>query len=202
MKLTTGRIIATGVIIPVAILVAVGMIAAYTPPAHDVHAPGGSAIKAQLVYSDKPVYVGRSLQPSQSLDVVRCEIWFEKQNQQPNPCPNSATLASQLFPNLTQSSKTLYFPWDGCSVGSRDGYNIEYLETTQTLVIHCYAAESLLALHWSPHGVMAMHDLALLLIPTDSIPPGSVITIVEEDRAERLLREWSTETELAIATIS
>jgi hypothetical protein len=200
--MTSKRIIALGVTIPAAIVVAAGAVAFYAPSPHEVHTPGGRAVNAQLVVSDKTVYAGQPIQPSEYLDDVRCEFWRQRRNP-PLNCPDSASLASLYFPELRQSPKTLYLPWGGCPGGSngRDGSNVEYLPASRTLVIHCYTAESLMTLHWAMPGVRAMQAQSLLLIPTDSLSAG-VVTIVEEDRIEHLTRDWSTEVQLGTATIS
>jgi hypothetical protein len=176
------------------------------PPAHEVSTPGGTAVSTQFVLSDKhPLYGSEPIRASQSLDTVRCEFW--RLDQRPptrSICPDSALLASEWFPSLTQSPNTLYVPWRGCSsswTGS-SGYNVEYLQGSRTLVIHCYTAEALLEWRRPIAGVLALPPQGLLLVPTDSLSVGN-IRIVEDDRGERRVgSDRSTEFQVATATIS
>src|SRR5258708_8154592 len=80
------------------------------PPPHEVHTPGAGALNTRTVGSDPPVISAQAIQPSQSLNDVRCAIWRAR-HPQTAVCPDAATLASMYFPKLTQSPSTLYVPW-------------------------------------------------------------------------------------------
>lgn len=174
----------------------------YTPPAHEVHTPGGKALQAQGVVSEaSEMIIDPRIRPSQSLDTVRCEIW--RVHQLPtSTCPNSAALARRYFPRITQSVNKLYLPWRGCPATGRDseGENVEYLPASRTLAIHCYSAESFISM-WRPNLRVAQLPPILLLVPTESLSVGN-ISIVEEDRVEHLWGDHSYMNPIATATIS
>jgi hypothetical protein len=187
--------------IVVGTLVLIVMILFVTPQPHAIHTKGATALDTQLVVSDPPVYAYRVTQASQSLDNVRCEIWHIHDSR--DACPNSARLASMYFPSLTQIPMTLYIPLTPCTSrgGGSDGFNVEYLPGTRTLVIHCYAAKPVIST--GPHfmGVDAEPPTALLLVPTQSISAG-VVDIVEDVRVEHLVGDDSSQYPLGTATIS
>lgn len=193
--LKSGRTVALSVAVAVAVLLTVEFI---TPPAHEVHTPGAIAVNTQLVDSNPFVVAYPPIQPSQSLDTVRCEIW--RTHRQHGPACDSTILATTYFPNVTQSPMTLYIPWSACS-----SFNVEYRPWSRSVVIHCYTAEPWISLAFLTEqramGVEAQPQLALLLIPTQSIPAGNV-NVVEDNRVERLLLDSSDEFQLGTATIS
>jgi hypothetical protein len=78
---------------------------------------------------------------------------------------------------------------------------VEFRSPSRTLVIHCYSAEPWIWTAPRMMGVEAQPRLALLLIPTQSIPPGN-IAIVQDNRIERFLHDDSYEFPLGIATIA
>lgn len=197
--LTPGRIAA---LIIVVVLVVVVTIPFYTPPAHEIHTPGAVALDSRLVGSNPPVFVYPTMHASQSLDDVRCQLWRTRQPAQ-SACPDGATLAAIYFPGLTQGPMTLYIPLEGCASqgGGSDGFNVEYVPSTHTVVIHCYAARPLISAQTHLPGVEAVPPLALLLVPTQSIPAGDV-TIDVDARVEHLLGDDSNEYRLMTGTIS
>jgi hypothetical protein len=165
-----------------------------TPQAHEVHTPGATPVQAQNVDSNPFVWYA-SIPPSQSLDSIRCEIWHTRgQYSSPSSC-NSTALAKAYFPNLTQNPATLYVPWTPCA-----GFNVEFGAPSRTLVIHCYSAEPWISTAPRFMGVEAQPRLALLLIPTQSIPPGNV-TVVQDFRTERFLHDDMYQSQLGIASI-
>ncbi len=197
--LTPGRIVALIVVVVLAVLVTIPF---YTPPAHQIHTPGATALSAQVVESSPPIYAYQTMHASQSLDDVRCQLWRTRQGPQA-ACPDKATLASTYFPGLTQSPMTLYLPVTFCTSrgGGSDGFNLEFLPSNRTLVIHCYTAKSLIWLQHGPPGVNAAPPLALLLVPTQSIPAGD-IAIDLDFRTEHVLGDDSNEYRWITATIS
>jgi hypothetical protein len=191
--LTRGRIIALAIPAAVVALVAAAFV---TPAPHEIHAADAMPVNAQLVYSS-PFVVGYPVvQPSQSLDTIRCEIWRTRGQYRPASACDSSALAHAFFPNLTQNPTTLYVPWTPCS-----NFNVEFRSPSRTLVIHCYSAEPWIWTAPRMMGVEAQPRLALLLIPTQSIPPGN-IAIVQDNRIERFLHDDSYEFPLGIATIA
>jgi hypothetical protein len=189
--LTRGRIIALG--IPVAVVVLV--IGAFvTPQAHEIHTAGATPLQARNVDSNLFV-VYASIPPSQSLDSIRCEIWRTRgQYSSASPC-NSTALATAYFPDLTQNPATLYVPWTPCT-----DFNVEFDSSSRTLVIHCFSAEPWISTAPRFAGVEAQPRLALLLIPTQSIPRGNV-TVVQDLRTERFLHDDIYQSQLGIASI-
>jgi hypothetical protein len=82
-----------------------------------------------------------------------------------------------------------------------DGFNAEYEPGRRAVVIHCYVARPRV---WSEPQTMGAEPrllLALLLVPTASIPAGP-ITVIEDERVERFGSDQSTESQMGIATIS
>src|SRR6266851_21127 len=176
--------------------------AVVTPPAHEVHTVGGTAVMTHFVSNTEYVaFRGESIPPSQSLDTIRCAYWRLGQRQSTSTCPDNNVLASLYFPNLAQSSKTLYVPWLGCSSWSdSSGSNVEYLPGSRTLLIHCYTAQPFVYLRRQPVMVaQAKPRPSLLIVPTDSLAVGP-ISIVQDYRVEHLLGDQSTEYQMAIAT--
>lgn len=179
-----------------------------TPPTHEVHTVGGTAVMTQFVSNTEyVVFRGESIPPSQSLDTIRCAYWRLSQLQSTSTCPDSDALARLYFPNVTQRSKTLYVPWRGCSFSWSDdsyGFNVEYLPASRTLLIHCFTAQPFVYLPRQPTMVaQPMPRPSLLLVPTDSLRVGTV-SIVQDYRVEHLLGDRSNgyETAIVIATIS
>jgi hypothetical protein len=191
--LTRGRIIALG--IPAAVFVLV--IGAFvTPQAHEIHTTGATPVQAQNVDSSPFVAGYASIPPSQSLDTIRCDIWRTRgQYSSASPCDSTA-LAKAYFPNLTQNPATLYVPWTPCA-----GFNVEFGAPSRTVVIHCYSAAPWISTTPRLMGVEAQPRLGLLLIPTQSIPPGNV-TVVQDFRVEHFLHDDIYESQLGIASIA
>jgi hypothetical protein len=169
-----------------------------SPQPHEVHTPNAIPIRVQTATSQTDAYITTA---SESLADVRCQIWhagrFTGQQVTPNtgPCPDDATLALAYWPQFSQSPKTLYLAWSRCWV-----FNVEYIALNRTLVIHCFTAGTLIPTVRLP-GVVALSFLSLLLVPTDAMSPGSV-SIIEDDRVEHFIGDYSSEVSLATATIS
>ncbi len=196
--LTPGRMVALIVVVVLAVLVTIPF---YTPPAHQIHTPGATALSAQVVESSPPIYAYQTIHASQSLDDVRCQLWRRQRPQA--ACPDSATLASSYFPALTQSPMTLYIPLTLCTSrgGGSDGFNVEFLPSSRTLVIHCYAAKPMISMERGLPGVEAAPPLALLLVSTQSIPAGDIAVDLDV-RGEHVLGDDSNEYRWTTATIS
>ncbi len=175
------------------------------PPAHDIHASGGIPIQIQIPNSELGSFGGpaRGIKASQSLRDVRCQVWLM---QRPGPCPDEATLAAAYWPKLTQSPKTLYVGWSPCGEYWNDpvprylGFNVEYVESQRTVLIHCYLATPLIHGPVAP-GARTTGALALVLVPTDLIHAGN-LSIIQEDRVEHLFGDQVTDFTVATATIS
>jgi hypothetical protein len=186
----------------VLVIVVAGAIWAFVSPSpHEVHSPGAETLTTQLVYSDPPVNFLQAVQPSQSLNDVRCAMWRVGRSQS-SVCPDAATLAAQYFPKLTQSPRTLYVPWLECPYDMHAaGFNVEYQPSRHAVVIHCYVATPWV---WSQPQTMGAEPRPrgiLLLVPTSSIPAGPV-SVIEDCRVEHFGSDQSTESQLGIATIS
>jgi hypothetical protein len=173
------------------------------PSAHDIHSPGGVSIRIQIADSDTGGFA-RGYKPSQSLADVRCQVWRTYKG---DPCPDDATAAQLYWPRLTQSPKTLYMTWSPCGQYSNYpvatayyGFNVEYLDSKRTMIIHCYQATPWIHGPGAP-GANATLSFALLLIPTEAIPAGR-LSVVQDDRVEHLFGDQSSEYQIATATIS
>jgi hypothetical protein len=169
-----------------------------SPQPHEVHTPNAMPIRVQTATSRIDAFITTA---SESLTNVRCQIWhagrFTGQQVTPNtgPCPDDATLALAYWPQFSQRPKTLYLAWSRCWV-----FNVEYVASNRTLVIHCFTAGTLIPTVTLP-GVVAQRFLDLLLVPTDAMSPGS-LSIIEDDRVEHFIGDYSNEVVLATATIS
>jgi hypothetical protein len=159
-------------------------------------------LNAQTVGSDPPAYSSKAIQPGQSLNDVRCAIWHGR-HPQTAVCPDAAILADLYFPKLTQRPSTLYVPWLWCVYTSRgaNGFNVEYQPSRRALVIHCYLVRPLVWRQLQTSYPSPQPWLSLLLVPTASLPAGPV-SVVEDDRVERLIGDQSTEHLMGTATIS
>jgi hypothetical protein len=189
--LTRRRIAALSISVVVVVLVPMAYI---TPSAHEIHSPDSTALRTQVVVSNPFVLGYPAFPPSQSLDAIRCEIWRSHPHQS-SAC-DSTILASDYFPNVTQIPMTLYVPWVRCS-----SFNVEYRSGSRSVVIHCITAEPWISTEHRVMGVAAQPQLALLLIPTDSIPAGT-LDVVQDNRTEHLLHDDTYEFELGTATIT
>lgn len=172
-----------------------------TPPAHDVHTLGATALNARLIESSARLVT--VVPPSESIGDVRCRLWQE--NNGNTQCP--ADVAQIYFPSVIEEPRTLYVPWTGClswtgsgAITDWQGYNVEYLASGRTLVIHCYTAERWLTRHPTLFGVVAIPRAALLVVPTNQMGTGP-IHIVEDDRLEHLVGDWNTEYQIGTATV-
>jgi hypothetical protein len=170
-----------------------------SPQPHEVHTPNAIPIRVETATSQTDAFITTA---GESLADVRCQIWhaggWTLSGFRPNtgPCPDDATLALTYWPQFSQSPKTLYLAWTRCSV-----FNVEYLASNRTLVIHCFTAGESVPPLLHPGGVVAQRFLDLLLVPTDAMSPGS-LGIIEDDRVEHFFSDSSSEVLLATATIS
>jgi hypothetical protein len=186
----------------VLVIVLMGAVGAFVSPSpHEIHTPGAQTLKTQLVGSDSAEYFSQAVQPSQSLNDVRCAIWRAGKSQS-SVCPEAATLASMYFPNLTQSPGILYIAWLGCAYDFRaDGFNVEYQSSRRAVVIHCYVARPWVWREFQTEGAVPRPLWTLLLVPTLSIQAGPV-SVIEDYRVEHFFRDQSTESQMGTATIS
>src|SRR5258708_18577663 len=182
-----------------AIVVAIVLIlvgARVSQPPHEVHTPGAGALNPRSVGSDPPVISAQAIQPSQSLNDVRCAVWRAR-HPQTAVCPDAATLASMYFLKLTQSPSTLYVPslWCVYTQLYANGCNMEYQPGRRAVVIHCYLTNPLLRQGQTSYAY-PQPWLSLLLVPTSSIPAGQ-ISVIEADPIEHLLGDQTTDHQLA-----
>jgi len=189
-----GHWLTRGLVVRLIVFVAVVLVVAtlsITPPGHAIHTSGATALRSQVVESyNTPLYATRQTQPSQSLDAIRCELWLLR-NSSAAACSDRASLAAAYFPQLTQSPMTLYLPWSPCALTSSPsrGFNVEYRPSGRTIAIHCFAASPWLTIFETHNlGVVAEPQLALLLVPTQSIPAGQ-IDVVQDNWTELLLHD-------------
>jgi hypothetical protein len=80
-------------------------------------------------------------------------------------------------------------------------FNVEYIASNRTLIIHCYTAGTFIPTSLQHPGAAALATRDLLVVPTDAISRGS-LSIIEDDRVERFIGDYSTAVPLATATIS
>lgn len=169
-----------------------------SPQPHEVHTPNAIPIRVRTATSQIDAFITSA---SESIADLRCEVWhsgaWTNAGYRPNtgPCPDDATLALTYWPQLSQSPKTLYLAWTRCSV-----FNVEYFAFNRTLVIHCFTAGTLIPTVTLP-GVVAQRFLDLVLVPTEAMSPGS-LSVIEDDRVEHFIGDYSNEVVLATATIS
>jgi len=170
-----------------------------SPQAHEIHSPDGIPIKVRTAASIGPVLV---IAASESIADVRCQVWLAgevtDQGFRPHagPCPDAATLAAAYWPQFSQSPMTLYLTWRRCFV-----FNVEYITSRRALIIHCYTAGTFIPSAPQHPGTAAESTRDILVAPTDAMSPGS-LNIVEDDRVERFIGDYTTERQLATATIS
>ena len=173
-----------------ALLVAMGALLSWTPPAHEVHTVGGIAMTDVRVGSGGDPYhqcVFGPSAPSTSLDDLRCGAW--RQRAPYKPCPDGSTLRQTMWPAITQATKTLYI-----ATVSGTTFNVEFLPSNRTLVVHCYFARAWLVSR-GPPGIGGAPMWMVLVVPTDLIGPG-VVSVVRDDRVEHWLGDDVTETVL------
>jgi len=107
-----------------------------------------------------------------------------------------------MWPNATQVPKTLYLALRFTCDVYVPMFNVEYIDSTRTLIAHCYSVSA-----WyvppPPRGMDAEAQpmLILVLVGTDAIPPGP-LTVVLDDRVEYLLGDDSNQVVLGRVTIS
>jgi hypothetical protein len=167
-----------------------------SPQPHEIHTPNAIPITVRTAPSQTQASITTA---SESLANLRCQIWhtgrFTGQPPNTGPCPDDATLALAYWPQFSQSPQTLYLAWTRCFV-----FNVEYIASNRTVVIHCFTAGTLIPTLTLP-GVVAQRFLDLLLVPTEAMSPGS-LSIIEDDRVEHFIGDFSSEVVLATATIS
>jgi hypothetical protein len=170
-----------------------------SPQAHEIHSPSGIPIRVRTAASLGLVLI---ITASESIADLRCQLWHAgevtDQGFRPHagPCPDDATLAAAYWPQFSQSPKTLYLAWRRCFV-----FNVEYIAFMRTLNIHCYTAGTFIPISPQHPGAAAAATRDLLVVPTDAMSPGS-LSIIEDDRVERFIGDYSNEVQLATATIS
>jgi len=173
----------------------------HAPENHDIHTPGAIAI--QFGYSEgwPERYFSGTIRPSQSLADIRCQAW---QATNGKACPDDATLERTYWPKLKQSPATLYLGFPStCGQDYLGAFNVEYLATSRTLLIHCHVAAPwiVIPVRICCPGLQPVPHNFLVLVETNSIPPGKV-RIVRDERIEHHLGDQSTESLLATVTIS
>jgi hypothetical protein len=200
-KITSRRVVAFGVVGALLVIIAVAF---FPPPARDVHTPGASPLDSRLVSSNPTAvyFNGHDTDPSAWLDTTRCELWHSR-HRLDLACPDSAALAAEYFPNLTQTPQTLYIPWLRCYLDGAlfAGFNLEYQPIRGAIVIHCYTAQPWI--HWR-HVEMAARpqpELLMLVVSTKSLSLAEVV-VIEDDRVERYGGYDSTEFSRGRAIIS
>jgi hypothetical protein len=199
---THDRIIRLSVTVIVALILATLLAVAFLPPpAHDVHTPGAIAIEVHIAAIPPTVTIWRHIGPSQSLAEIRCQAWHEDvgNSQAGDQCPDGASLALRYWPKLKQSSKALYI--GSCDQSLDVGVNVEYLVVNRTLTIHCYSTAPWIAGIGHSGAAALCCFPELLVISTNAIRSGS-LSIIQDDRIERLFSDQSREFQLATATIS
>jgi hypothetical protein len=170
-----------------------------SPEAHEIHSPNAIPIRVRTAESIGPVLI---ITASESIADLRCQVWHAgevtDQGFRPHagPCPDDATLAASYWPQFSQSPKTLYLTWMRCFI-----FNVEYIASNRTLIIHCYTAGTVIPTSLQHPGAAALATRDLLVVPTDAISRGS-LSIIEDDRVERFIGDYSTAVPLATATIS
>ncbi len=176
--------------------------ACITPADHEIHSPNGIAIKGEIAnpIESVPSYYGLlqprgPLRPSQSIADDRCQVWRQHMS---GRCPDDATLAPSMWPHIKQRPATLYV---GLLPSCPGYFNIEYLASDWTLIIHCHVAWPWIALPTSARGVEAIRGTTLVEAAIDAITPGE-IRVVQDDRIEHLIGDQTKETELGTVTIT
>ena len=190
-----------GIVIAAALVII--LLGAFIKPSpHEVRTPDAVALNTRIVDSDPPVDLFEPVQPSQSLDEIRCAMW-RLRHAQTAVCPDAATLAGLYFPKLTQSPSTPYIPWVWCAATSlgAEGFNVEFQPSRRAIVIHCYLAKPWFWRQPQTSPASPRPLLRLLLVPTALLPAGP-ISVIEDDRIEHLIGDQSTEYQMATATIA
>ncbi len=184
----------------VLVLTGVAFVVTRTPSPHEVQTPGAIGITNwRAIPGGGPVFYGPPPGPSESLAELRCRI---SRHDQPVACPDPTTLARQMWPNATQSPKTLYLALSWACDVYVPMFNVEYIDSSRTLIAHCYSAS---AWYVPPPprtmGVEARPILILVLVGTDAISPGP-LTVVVDYRVEHLLGDDSNPVVLGTVEIS
>ena len=204
MKLSRKRGVAIALTVLAIFLVADAFV---PPPAHDVHSLGASRVSVSayqpaISSADRVDFWWQPGPATDSLSDIKCT--HIRDPQRPCTAPDVAT----EFPNLHQTDRTLYYVWTGCIEWSGhgaiipwDGYNVEYFASSRTLVLHCYIGVGWVYFPERLFGMASLPRYILLAIPTSAMGSGRV-SIREDDRLEHLAGDWSTEYDLATATIS
>jgi hypothetical protein len=179
----------------------------FWPPAgHDVRPPGALAIAGVQVSRDgQRLYLNvPTLSPNMSLLELRCEAWELAIK---IVCPDAATLSRWLWPEIQQTSKTLYvgISTDCFQYNFLSDFNVEYQSTNRRLTIHCYRASPWIT--WFtpascrkdcvPGGPLT----AIFVVPIDAITPGP-LTVIRDDRIEHSLGDQSVEATVGTLTVS
>ena len=192
------QLIGLGIALVIVLLLVVAFVA---PSGHEVHSPGGTSVTA-AAYPSTDQLAWEPSGPSQSLGDMKCRDFAGGRS----PCTREQIASA--FPQLAQSDHTLYYVWSGCidwsgagAVIPWEGHNIEYFESSRTLLVHCYIGTAYVYRPETFFGVAGEFAGTLLAIPTSGIGSGS-LQIREDDRLEHLVGDQSTEYDLATATIT
>jgi hypothetical protein len=181
-------------------LIAGGLVgtALFWPPSlHEVYTPGAIPISQVYIESTPALGFSPRIQPSTSLTDVRCELWQLRNG----PCPDPATLARNLWPDLTQSPYTLYLGLPGsCSRQNGYGFNVEYVEFSRTMIVHCYYAAPWVTLPNLRGSTQSEPITVLMTMQIEAVSPG-ILSVVRDDRIERLFEDQSDHLQLGTVTI-
>ena len=128
---------------------------------------------------------------------MRCQAWKQGTGGR-GTCPDDAVLARDYWPELTQTSATLYVGLTAYCDTSRPHFNVE--RVGRSLTLHCHSAAPWLG-QQRTMGVMAEPLTILVLIPTSQLGPGP-LSVYREDRVERWLSDQVGVAFLGTVTIS
>ena len=176
----------------------VGFATLWTPPLHEVQTVGAIPITTVAIDSwTAPGYSART-RPTTSLTEMRCQAWLLR-----NPsCPDPATLAKDLWPDVTQSPATLYLGLpQSCSRQYGRGFGVEYFGSSRTLIAHCYYPAPWLRLpDLSGSGSQELPRTVLVAVQTETIGPG-ILVVVRDDRVEHFFSDQSDQYRLGAVNI-
>lgn len=191
-----------GCLIAAAVPVGAGaalMLAVHVPPPHRVRTDGATAVPAQAFIGLRPPFNSSLPAPTMKLDDLRCAAW---QTTSRDPCPDPSELAKDVWVDATQAPNTLYIGvQDMCDTYGNDraGFNVEYLSSRKTLIVHCVSAQA-----WfleRDRGSRQIASIVLIAASTAAIPAGTV-SVWEDDRVEHLVGDDSAQTLLGIVAIA
>jgi hypothetical protein len=197
--MTTATIPRLAVAVLVLVLAGVAFVVTRTPSPHEVHTPGAiGIIDWRAIPGGGPVFYGPPPAPSESLAELRCRVALHNRQL---ACPDPTRLAQEMWPEATQDTQTLYVALPSTCGVYVPNFNIEYVDSSRTLIAHCYSVSA----WYVPRpprtmGAEAQPTLILVLVGTGAISPGPV-TVVLDDRVEHLLGDDSNQLLLGRVTI-